>query len=268
MKINKKNFKKLYFDCLRDILKAQPITNVFKEKISKHDISYIDYDLENYLKKSWYRAWQVYKLLPDISANKIRILDVGGFLGNFAVCFHRLGYEVVIVDVYESYDDSFGTLKEFLISERIEVLDQDFTHSSQEKINQTFDVVICLAVLEHLADSPKVLMDNLKHFLTDSGYLILEVPNLLYWPKRINMLIGRSILPSIEVIYKSSIPFMGHHHEYTTGEIVELARLAGLKVSHLVHYNYSIDNLRGYLIYLPILICNNCKEIILIRLIK
>jgi len=111
-------------------------------------------------------------------------------------------------------------------------------------------------------------MDNLKHFLTDSGYLILEVPNLLYWPKRINMLIGRSILPSIEVIYKSSIPFMGHHHEYTTGEIVELARLAGLKVSHLVHYNYSIDNLRGYLIYLPILICNNCKEIILIRLIK
>ena len=66
--------------------------------------------------------------------------------------------------------------------------------------------------------------------LIKKGFLLLETPNLTYWPNRVKLLKGESILPPIETIYKSEIPFTGHHHEYTIKEIKSLAEITGFNL--------------------------------------
>jgi len=268
MKINKKEFKKLYNNCLQDILIVQPLDMKFKRKISLHEQAYLNFNFKYYLERSWIRCWNVYQLLPEISSKdkKIKLIDIGGFFGNFSLCLKRLGYDVSLAEVYDYYGDSFDNLRKFLEKEGVQIIDMDLTLPFKSDFDKQYDVILCLAILEHLANSPKALFENIKKILTKEGILLLEVPNLAYWLNRIKLLSGISILPSIETIYKSKIPFTGHHHEYVREEIVKLAQLNNLKLDQLVFYNYSLNSFVSKIKYFPVYIFNNCKEIMLARL--
>jgi len=268
MKINKKEFKKTYFKCLEEILAIRPIDESFKKIVAIHDYDYQNFDFFYYLKQSWIRAWEVYKLLPDnTSKKKIKILDIGSFLGNFALCLKRLGYDVTIAETYDYYKNAFDELKLFLENEGLKVLNLDFTAIlPKENFKEKYDVILCLAVLEHLGESPQQLMSNIRGFLNQDGVVLIEVPNIVYWPNRIKLLIGKSILPSIKSIYISEFPFMGHHHEYTIKEIKLLAQISGFKIKHITCYNYSVNSLLETILNLPILFFNSYKEIIMVKL--
>ena len=268
MKINKKEFKKVYDSCLHDILITQPLDMEFKKKISIHERSYLNFGFKYYLERSWIRCWNVYKLLPEISSEdkKIKLIDIGGFFGNFSLCFKRLGYDVSLAEVYDYYGDSFDNLRKFLEKEGIQIIDIDMTFPLKSNFNEQYDAVLCLAILEHLANSPKTLFKNIKKILSKKGLLLLEVPNLAYWPNRMKLFKGQSILPSIETIYKSKTPFTGHHHEYVREEIIKLAQLSSLELDQLVFYNYSLNSFISKIRHFPAYIFNDCKEIILARL--
>lgn len=267
MKLKKQEFRALYIQCLNDILQIRPIDQQLKDVLAIYEYGYKDYNFRYYLERSWIRAWQVYKLLPDNIDNKtIKILDIGSFFGNFALCFKRLGYDVTADEVYSYYGNTFVKLRAFLEQERIKVLDEDFTMSLPETLLQDkYDVILCLAVLEHLAYSPELLFNNIKKVMALNGCLILEVPNLAYWCKRMQLLRGISVLTPIEFIYKSKTPYMGHNHEYTEQELKSLSQLVGLHIEQFVFYNYSLATLTAKLINAPGVLFNNCKEIIAVK---
>jgi len=270
MKISQQEFKKVYFSSLQEILKIRPIDQHLKDMLAIYDYGYKDYDLINYLEKSWFRAWQVYNLLPDPNRqHEIKILDLGGFFGNFSFCFQKLGYKTTITDVYDYYQGVFDNLKNFLQGQGIKIMNRDFTALIPiEELSEKYDVILCLAVLEHLAHSPAALLYNIKNSLKEDGSLILEVSNITYWYKRLQLLQGGSILPSVESIYKSKEPFIGHHHEYTKGEIEKLATLSGFEIEKMIFYNYSVNPLFFVIhpIFMPAYLFKSCKEIILAKL--
>jgi len=272
MKISKKEFKKIYFKALQDIIGTRPLNQELKDLLAIHQYKYKHYDFMSYLEKSWFRAWQVYNFLPDReNSNQIKILDIGGFFGNFSLCFQRLGYKVTLAEAYDYYSGAFDELKHFLEKEGVEILNKDFTSLMPlEEVTEKHDVVLCLAVLEHLAHSPATILNNIKNSLLAEGYLILEVPNIAYWYRRMQLLRGESVLPSIESIYKSKEPYMGHHHEYTKREIDELAKLSGFQIEKINFYNYSLGSDFSSTIIksliLPAYLFKSCKEIILVKL--
>ena len=227
-----------------------------------------DTNFINYLEKSWFRAWQVYNLLPDPNRqHEIKILDLGGFFGNFSFCFQKLGYKTTITDVYDYYQGVFDNLKNFLQGQGIKIMNRDFTALIPiEELSEKYDVILCLAVLEHLADSPKALMNNIKQSLKEGGEVILEIPNIAYWPNRIKLMAGQSILSPIRDIYQSEPPFTGHHHEYAANEIRDLASLSNFKLEKMVFYNYSVSSIIYKLLYFPADLFNSCKEVILAKL--
>jgi ubiquinone/menaquinone biosynthesis C-methylase UbiE len=55
--------------------------------------------------------------------------------------------------------------------------------------NNCFDAAVCLAVLEHIFD-PYFTVKEIKRVLKRNGILILEVPNLVWFPRRLSILIG------------------------------------------------------------------------------
>lgn len=83
------------------------------------------------------------------------------------------------------------------------------------------------------------MMRNIKTLMKPKGKLYMEVPNIAYWPKRVGLLMGRTPLAQLADVYRSDVPFIGHHHEFTIAELRELARLSSMRVVTEDFYNYT-----------------------------
>ena len=99
--------------------------------------------------------------------------------------------------------------------------------------NESFDVVMLNAVLEHLHDSPRVLLTTLLHLLRENGLLLVTVPNAVNIRKRIAVLLGRTNLPPFESYFWYLGPWRGHVREYVKGDLVLLAEYLGLSIVEL-----------------------------------
>lgn len=200
-----------------------------------------------------------------------RVLDVGGFLGAYPLTLARMGMSVTLAEVYSYYGGAFDDLGAYLASEGIEIWDVDFTEPLADQSVRPFTMVTNMAMLEHLADSPGQLMRNLRAVTDDHGALVVETPNIAYWPRRWSLLRGQTVHPPLEHLFSSATPFLGHHREYTVDELTELLRWTGFRSEAVTCFNYSLS-LRPHgrfewivpLVHdWPILPFRNCREVIM-----
>jgi hypothetical protein len=103
-----------------------------------------------------------------------------------------------------------------------------------------------MAVLEHYPHSLKTFMENVRTMLGMNGKLYLEVPNIAYWPKRIELLRGRTPQAQLSDIFQSDTPFIGHHHEFTIAELRDLVRLSRMSIVSEDFYNYTLNGSPGF----------------------
>lgn len=214
-------------------------TPEMQSRLSQHCRCWADdcFDFRNYLDRSEKRFFLAYELFasrPDCRS----VCDVGGHWGVFPVTLKRLGHDVTMTEALEYYDGCFDPLFAAIRDEGVRILDCDPFQPAMG-VNEQFDFVTVMAVLEHYPHSLKPFMDNMLGLMAPSAGLYLEVPNIAYWPKRINMLLGRTPLVPVRDIYHSATPFIGHHHEFTMDELVSLAELNDLHVASQHYFDYS-----------------------------
>lgn len=109
-------------------------------------------------------------LLPEANDKPLRILDVGAGLGQLAIQLAKLGHQVVVNDISEEMLAIARTS-----AEQEGVLAYIEWHhcplqALPKKIEGQFDLVLCHAVVEWLAD-PEPLILQLKEFLLPTGQL-------------------------------------------------------------------------------------------------
>jgi SAM-dependent methyltransferase len=175
---------------------------------------------------------------------------VGGFFGAFPLALARLGFDVTLSEKYAYYYGAFDDLRRFLVAEGVDVWDEDLTEPLDSSPARSFNVITCLALIEHLPSSPRALMENLSRLLRDNGVLVLEVPNIAYWPKRLQALLGQSIHPPLRDVFDAAVPFTGHHREYTASELRQLVEWSGFTVVDEAAYNYTPEPERHGLYWL------------------
>lgn len=217
--------------------------------IARHDTSLLpaDHDLGLYLQASVARYEQLLRVVnahAHVDRGALRALEVGGFLGAYPLTLARLGVPVTLVEHYGYYHGALDDLAEYLITSGVNVWDADFT-TKLEAEPPRYTIVTNMAMIEHLPDSPKRLMDNLRASTATDGLLVLEVPNIAYFHHRRQLLLGRSVHPNLASLYLSETPYVGHRREYTASELVQLVSWSGLRVREIVMYNYSLSLRRG-----------------------
>jgi len=214
-------------------------TPEMQKELSIHNYAWSTeiFDFKSYLQRSSIRFFKAYQTFADKGLDQ-KICDVGGFWGVFPLTLKELGFNVTMTESLQYYSESFNKLFKFIKTKDVNVVDFD---PFQKKATNpdSFDVVTVMAVLEHYPHSLKYFMENTKSMVAPDGLLYLEVPNIAYWPKRIKHLLGGTPLMNVEVIYKSDIPFIGHHHEFTMGELKQLTELSKLEIVDEIYYNYS-----------------------------
>lgn len=96
-----------------------------------------------------------------------------------------------------------------------------------------FDMIILNDVLEHLQDSPRILLNNLLELTKENGIILITVPNAVNIKKRIKVLFGRTNLPDFNSYYNYSGPWRGHIREYVRNDLIQLCKNLKLDIEEL-----------------------------------
>ena len=260
-------FSSVYRAAVREIIAALPPD---QSAIAKHNIGWRtgNFDPGRYLLDSEARYQRALAVIRSAGAR--RVLDVGGFLAAFPLALSRLGLTVSIAEKFGYYEQALDGVADRLKAGGIEVIDRDFTEPAVDlgALSARFDAVTCMAVAEHLAHTPRHLLENIGAVLKPGGSLVFEVPNLAYWPRRYAFFFrGATVHSPIAEVYHSAVPYTGHHREYTLEDARYVVGEAGFEIVSEQTFNYSIaaGSLWNRVKYAPAFLLKEWAEVILLH---
>lgn len=197
-------------------------------------------DWSNYLRCSLSPMAHAANALQRLGITSGRVLDYGAYFGNFALMLAGLGYSVDAVDSYEVYGPALQPIVDLLPGAGVQVLDFATVGRDLSGLPANgYDIVLCMGVVEHIPHTPRALLEALDRVLKPGGVLLLETPNLAHLYNRQKLARGEPIMTPIEIQYYATLPFEGHHREYTASEAVWMVQQLRHNVLLTDLYNYS-----------------------------
>ncbi|MEM6427812.1 MAG: methyltransferase domain-containing protein [Deinococcota bacterium] len=112
--------------------------------------------------------------VPNVQQQRLRVLDVGGGMGQLAIRFAKLGHDVVLADPSE---DMLARARANIASANLNI---QTVHTSAQDLHQhvegTFDLVLCHAVLGWV-HNPADVIGILRDYVAPDGHLSLMFYN-------------------------------------------------------------------------------------------
>lgn len=138
------------------------------------------------------------KVLNLVGKNK-RVLEIGCATGQISRRLSENGCEVVGVE----FDEASA-----LVAQRFckNVIMLDVCKIDATDYINYFDFILFMDVLEHL-DDPWNVLEKLKVYLKDGGYVVISVPNIANWAVRWNLLLGNFEYGSRGILDKTHLRF-------------------------------------------------------------
>jgi SAM-dependent methyltransferase len=171
----------------------------------------------------------------------LRILEIGAFFGMVSICLTKLGFRVCAADIPEYM--SMPEQKERFGRHGIEIAEVRLQDYVLPFADEAFDVIIMCEVLEHLNFNPLPLIKEINRVGAPGSLFYLSLPNLAYYRRRLQLLLGKPVLQPIGDFFNQLDPagiviVNGHWREYTGPEIVEMLQRMGYEIRR--HYYFSI----------------------------
>jgi glycosyltransferase involved in cell wall biosynthesis len=162
------------------------------------------------------RAPRFTKWMADVIRPYVgeKVLEIGAGTGNLTVQLtpRRLYWASDINPLYLTYLENVGLNRPYM---RVGYTDGEKGESYPKE--QKFDTVICLNVVEHLADDLAAL-NNIRGVLEDGGRAIVLVP------------CGPWLFGTLDEV-------LGHHRRYTRKQLTELVERAGFHLEKVLEFN-------------------------------
>jgi 2-polyprenyl-3-methyl-5-hydroxy-6-metoxy-1,4-benzoquinol methylase len=197
--------------------------------------------MRSYLRMTVVRVVRLAEQLRRRGIESGQVLEVGAWLGSFALALRRLGYDVVACDRYSSYGDVFDRYTELLKREGIRVV----STSRESELDEIaalgqFHVVLAGAVIEHVPHTPRHLLETLFGAVQPGGLLVLDTPNVArYWNRRA-LERGETVFQPLEDQYLSEPPWEGHHREYSAKELGWMLKRVGCEDVDVEFVDYNM----------------------------
>lgn len=189
--------------------------------ISKCNAYYTLYERDRFYHFVENEKRRYFKALDLITHDKSHgsVCDVGCMIPYLPLALARLGYSVKIIDNYDFYGYSFkNAISALAEKNNIQIFDVDILNDSFDPLGKN-DVVINMAVVEHLNGTPRFLLKKIHACLAGDGIFIFDVPNIADFLKRIRLMMGISPLADYDIYFNSTYPHIGHNREMTIEEV-------------------------------------------------
>lgn len=157
-----------------------------------------------------FTRWMADTIRPYVGE---RVLEIGAGIGNLtANLVPRARYHAS--DINPHYLDRLETLKQTRPYLQVHYTDAS---AAETYPTEQFDTVICMNVVEHLANDVEAL-SNIRRSLDKNGRAIVLVPN------------GPRLFGSLDKV-------LGHYRRYTQEQLVQVCQDAGFTVEKVVKFN-------------------------------
>lgn len=173
----------------------------------------------------------------------LRVLDVGCGAGVLDLALAKLGAQVTGLDRFEEYapgaNNQMGVESEIvgrLRTHGVQVLRRDIATEGLPDGSDEYDLILFLAVIEHLHESPRALLERMRELLTPGGMVAITTPNHAWIRTRLRLARGRSANHPLDEWWRT--PFFGHVREYTLSELRSMLEWAGYEVRHVTIGNW------------------------------
>src|SRR5260370_4052812 len=158
-----------------------------------------------------YNRWMFDRLRPWVGR---RVLEIGAGIGNMSAFL--VDRERVVLTDSEPY--SLGRLRErFAARPQVTVAELRLPAVAPRLGTERFDTIICLHVLEHIADDAAAL-GALPELLEPGGRLVL-------------------LVPSLAALYGTLDQALGHFRRYAPDELCRKLAAAGFRLRPLEYFN-------------------------------
>jgi len=155
-----------------------PVKNVFAAVINKLPFTRVLFykTLDLMFLRSWYVRRELRKLREKAGGRHLEIYDAGSGFGQYSwfMAKNLAPCNIYSVDVKEDWIED---CKKFFT--RAEVKNVKFGVEDLTKIdhNEQFDLIVCVDVMEHIADDVTVF-GNFSRALKQGGYLLVNSPSV------------------------------------------------------------------------------------------
>jgi len=143
-------------------------------------------DMEQFYNNSWHEAKEIiekrYPIILKMVGSHNKVLDVGCGTGFLSLLMKNQDNDVYGIDISE-----VALRKAELKGIKVKRGDVENTLPFDDN---TFDIVVCSEVIEHLFN-PMYLLEEIWRVLKPDGYIVLSTPNVAYFLRRIALFFGK-----------------------------------------------------------------------------
>ena len=162
------------------------------------------------------------------SAGVFRILDVGCYPYHLGAALEKMRCDV----------RGIASSHEPIANKKVSILNIE-TDAFPYKCN-TFDLVLCSEVIEHLPQSPVPALREMYRVTKKGGHVVITTPNINRSINQGKMLLGRSPMYDVDAFLenggKGSNLYHRHNREFTLAELTRLVSHAGWSVREATHF--------------------------------
>lgn len=200
------------------------LQNLDYRALSKYNYGYLKYQrdpslyfIDAEINRFLYSAEYINKNFPKTA----KILDIGLFVPVLPIVLTKLGFQIEAIEKLSLYEDALDPILEFIETKyKFTVHNIDIINDDISQFKKEYDLVLLMAILEHLNGSPKKLLEICRELLSLSGSLMVEVPNVASLSRRLAFLFkGNPPFPDFQDYFLSDYPFEGHNREYNSREL-------------------------------------------------
>ena len=175
-------------------------------------------NLVNWNKIGRYSQWMFNLFAPYVGK---RVIDIGVGVGNMMQFYIEKAELAIGTDIFDTQLDMVEQRFKHIVSRGGGQLVTQTLDIEQDSIDDlkkySLDTVICINVLEHIADDLKAL-SNMKNMIVSGGKIIL-------------------LVPAHSRLYNYMDKNAGHHRRYDRGQLVSLAKKLDLEILKSRYFN-------------------------------
>ena len=166
-------------------------------------------------------------------------------LNNSKISFLCNGFDY-ISDDWHNLDNNKEKILNFAKESGVKYIVASAENSDIEK--ESFDMLMCNDMIEHLHDSPRVILNDFLEYVKPGGFLFITVPNAVNIRKRLAVLRGETNLPDYYSYFWSPGTWRGHVREYVKNDLILLCEYLGLELVSLKGCDHMVsDRLKNIL---------------------